>query len=337
MTKVKLLLLLLFLTGFVLAAKAVQLPGLIKPGFITADNDQLFIVDGTTVYIYSLKDFSLQTKFGRRGEGPQEFQPLPRINRNGVALNIQPDSIIVFSVGKASYFTRAGKFKGQSKTFSFFDNYTVWKDRFVGLGNKMENEIEYMTVNIYDPQFTKEKEIGKIKSYDRRQKLKATSFLKQPLLYSSNDKIFLNDDDGLIHVFDKNGKELEPIKLDYTPKKFSSSDKDKYWNFFKTDSRFKPRVEVLKKIMGFPDSYPKIRHFLVSGKKIYVLTYNDVKEKKEFLIYDLSGKFLGKKLVPLQEMNVLELCPYTIFNGKLYQIIENEESEEWELRIDSLE
>jgi hypothetical protein len=337
MTKVKLVLLFLLITELVLTAKIVQLPDLLKPGFVTVDNDQLFIVDGTTVYIHSLEDFSLQTKFGRRGEGPQEFQPLPRINREGVALNIQPDYIIVFSVGKASFFTRQGKFKGQSRTFSFFDNYIVWKDRFAGMGNKLEKKNEYITVNIFSPDFQKEKEILKIQNYDRRKKIKATGFLKQPSIYSCDGKIFINEETGIIHIFDENGEKTNPIKPDYKPLKVTSAHKDKYWEFFKTDSRFKHRIEGLKQIMDFPEYFPMIRHFLVSDKKVYVLTYREVKGRREFYIYDLSGNFLTKKLGPLKEINVLELCPYTIFKGKLYQLVENQQTEEWELHIDSLE
>jgi hypothetical protein len=34
--------------------------------------------------------------------------------------------------------------------------------------------------------------------------------------------------------------------------------------------------------------------------------------------------------------NILQYYPYTIHNGSLYQLIENEDTEEWELHVNGL-
>ena len=85
------ILLLFCLSSFQLAAQVVPLPVLINPDSITVDNHQIYITDKETIYIFSVVDFKLKTKFGKEGEGPKEF----KINPAGVAnlqLDIHPDT-----------------------------------------------------------------------------------------------------------------------------------------------------------------------------------------------------------------------------------------------------
>jgi hypothetical protein len=46
---------------------------------VQVDKNQLYITDGASVFIYSLKDYQLQKKFGKRGEAPGEFLVDPNI------------------------------------------------------------------------------------------------------------------------------------------------------------------------------------------------------------------------------------------------------------------
>jgi hypothetical protein len=100
-------------TNPVLAVKIVPLPQLQKPNTLAVDDNQIYIADGTSLYIYSLKDFSLKKKFGRDGEGPQEFK------RKIYLINIQHDYIVINSLGKVSYFAKNGKFIKEMKTLIF--------------------------------------------------------------------------------------------------------------------------------------------------------------------------------------------------------------------------
>jgi len=58
------------------AGKTVPLPALLNPDLIEVQGDDMFIAQDSVISIFSLKDFSLKNKFGKRGEGPQEFKPL---------------------------------------------------------------------------------------------------------------------------------------------------------------------------------------------------------------------------------------------------------------------
>ncbi|MCI0470025.1 MAG: hypothetical protein L0Y73_00030, partial [Candidatus Aminicenantes bacterium] len=84
------------------AGKIVEMPELLSPGAMLADNNRLYIADGAHVFIYLTKDFSLEKKFGRAGEGPQEF--IEEI----YTLGLQGEYITIDSVGKLSFFTKEG-------------------------------------------------------------------------------------------------------------------------------------------------------------------------------------------------------------------------------------
>jgi hypothetical protein len=74
--------------------------------------------------------------------------------------------------------------------------------------------------------------------------------------------------------------------------------------------------------------------FHVTGGKIYVMTNKETVGKNEFIIFDLKGNVLKKLFIPVApfEESMIPLF-YTISNGKLYHLVDNEETEEWEVRI----
>jgi hypothetical protein len=69
----------------------------------------------------------------------------------------------------------------------------------------------------------------------------------------------------------------------------------------------------------------------VTDGKIYVHTFIEKDGKTGFLIFDTKGKFLEKQFLNVYLKKMLEPYPFTIKNGKLYQLVENIDEEEWEL------
>ncbi len=56
----------------------------------------------------------------------------------------------------------------------------------------------------------------------------------------------------------------------------------------------------------------------------------------DHFLYDFKVRFIKKINLPVQEQSVLEISPYTIHNNSIYQMVENESDEMWELKITSL-
>lgn len=102
-------------------------------------------------------------------------------------------------------------------------------------------------------------------------------------------------------------------------------------DFYKTDPRYKDNFLMIKSMIGFPDSFPNIREFFVIGEKIFVLTYSGKPGKEELIVFDNTGKFQKTVNLPLQAANAHELYPFNFSGDKVYQLLENEENEEWEL------
>ncbi len=94
--------------------------------------------------------------------------------------------------------------------------------------------------------------------------------------------------------------------------------------------------EQVKKLIDFPEYYPFIMNYHIANDMIYILTYKKEANASAFVILDINGKFINKIMLPLPEVNSLETCPYTIFNGKFYMLRFDEDSEMWNLHINDL-
>ena len=88
--------------------------------------------------------------------------------------------------------------------------------------------------------------------------------------------------------------------------------------------------QFLKNIIEFPEYFPHFQFAVPDKKHIYVTTYHRQNGKAEFFIFDYNGKLIKRLFVPFHDKNITEGFPYTIRNGILFQLNENED-EEWEL------
>ncbi len=68
MKKSLILIFVFFFAFFTFAGEKAVLPELLRPNGLTIDGEKMYISDGPTVFVYSLKDFKLQKKFGSEGE-----------------------------------------------------------------------------------------------------------------------------------------------------------------------------------------------------------------------------------------------------------------------------
>lgn len=335
MTKFKMFFISLFLlVGLVFAEKSVTLPGLAVPFYIKADDTHLFITDGPTVNIYSLKDYRLVKRFGRAGEGPQEFNVNPRKSAGSVFIFLHTDYLLVNSRGKVSYFSKAGKFIKESRVNSRGTRFQPLGKQFAGEGFSRENNILYNIRNIYDSNFKRGKELYRRKAFSQLEGDMNPFYMVSPITRVYDDKVFINDDEELkIHVFDSRGNKLSSIGCQYKKLVITDEYKKKIRHWYKTYRYFKDRYQLWKNRLKFPEHFPATRWFDVADHKIYVLTHKKKNKKSEFIILDLDGKFLKTVMVPLVEKDERLWYPYTIKNEKLYQLVENHDQEEWELHV----
>ena len=324
--------LILFSAVFFLPAKIVVLPEVLKPEMIEVNDDQVCITEKATVYIYSLKDFKLRKKFGREGEGPQEFQVQPDL-RSRLHIDIQPDYILVNSLAKISFFTLDGKFKNEIRSSITDWHFKPIGKNYVGYSFLRENELDYFTINLYDSKFKKLSRVVKHKYFYQRSKFFKVDMIRFPLFYICDNKIFIDEEFSRVSVFDKDGKRLKDIDEGFQKVEITDRHKKNFIEFFKKDPRTRDQYESVKSRMKFASHFPSVRYFHAADKKIYVLTFEEKGGKSKFLIFDINGKALKTCYLPVAELNVFEVLPYTIKGDRFYQFVESEDGEEWELHI----
>lgn len=325
------LLMVLFVTLLGSETKVIPMPKLMKPQLILLDKTQMYVTEDTSIYIYSLKDFKLIKKFGKRGEGPQEFMINPQLP---LYLNVQTKDIIVQSFGKLSWFSKDGEYKKELKLPNPLILFIQpFGKNFIGL-QVTQGEKRWRKLNLYDDKINELKTITKME--DAFQQGKGTRVLENhPFNVIYDKKLFLAwENNIIIKVLDTELKELYSVKYDAEKRKVTEEDKKDIIHFLKTNPATKDFFELLKPI-HFPTYFPAIQNLFVTNNKIYIFTFNKKNEKEisEFLIFDIKGKFLKQGFFPLKMSSPILPYPYSIHEGYLYQMVEDVDEEEWALHV----
>ncbi len=332
MIKIFTLLLLLFFAGFNFAENVVRIPAIGRPDTLTVTQKHLYVTEGATVYVYLLKNLELIKKFGKEGEGPQEFSLNPYYYRGGVLLNVENSNIYICCINKISVFSSDLSFKKEVRVKSGLE-FIPYKEKFLGYELINEGKVTYRVLNIYDSNLNKLKEV--FRNEHSVQQGKGAMPLGSNFFFRTNgNKIFVcGSTEFIIDVYDNNGKKLYSIKHNYEKLKVQEDFKKNVYNFYKTSRLYKQNYEWIKQQLRFPDYFPAIRDFIIDEDMLYVRTWNYSEKEVEVIICSINGNFLKKLFLPIISNDSLNPYPYTIKNRKIYQMIENEEKEEWKLHI----
>lgn len=297
------------------------------------DKTQMYITHGTSIYIYSLKDFKLVKKFGKQGEGPSEFMFNPQTGVLSLFLSVYTEDITVHSAGKVSWFTKDGIFKKTSKLPNpFISKIQPFGKNLIGIKAEFGQE-SWQSLCLYDDQFNELKNI--VKMPHPFQPGKGTRILEgNPTASVYGNTLFTAwDKDFIIKVFDTDINELYTIKRDEKRRKITEDLKKEIIDYMKTSPESKDYYEFLKPFT-FPEYFPSIGDMSISDDTIYVLTFTEDEAKNdECIIMDLKGKLLKRVFLPLKKSTPLLSYPYFFREGSLYQIVENEDEEQWEMQI----
>jgi len=309
----------------------------VMPDTISVDDHRFYITEGFSVFIYSLKDFNLQIKFGRRGEGPEEFKSKPQVY-------VQGNHILVNSTAKVSFYTKKGSCIREVNNIVIGRNFQPLGNQYVGYHSSVDNDgVRYSGIYIYDSTFVRTKNIYNYKSIAQSEvgkgwHLFAKTYLKP--LVCDNKIIVAGEADFVIDVFDDKGEKLVTINREYQRVKLTKTHKEKVLNLYKTRPSTAPDYDWWKKNIHFPEYFPAIRTIYTAGKKIYVRTYREKDNKSEFFVFDSQGKLYKQVYLPIASSSAKNAYPYLydsspffIKNGNLYQLILDEETEKWFLYV----
>jgi hypothetical protein len=318
------------------AKKLATLQELMKPQYMIVDDDKLFIAEGISVYIYSMKDYRLLKKFGKPGEGPGEFKINPFAGP-GLVLYPYPHHLLVNSQGKVSYYSRDGDLIKEMKSPPLVVLKQV-KNNFVGSGMvTKEGGGIFLCVNLFNSKLEKIKQIYLTDipvDWGTGMNLPYT-----PLAYRVfKDKIYIPE--GMaslaINVFDGNGEKLYSIKKKYKQLKVDDAYRKRILQWYKNESPLKAFWGILRKKIKFKSHFPSIKDIAVDNEGIFVFTYKKQNDLTECIILDLEGNEQKHTFLPFPDAFPLTPICYSIQNNRFYTLVENEDDEMWELHVEEI-
>jgi hypothetical protein len=72
------------------------------------------------------------------------------------------------------------------------------------------------------------------------------------------------------------------------------------------------------------------------NQRLYVITWNKKGPATICFLYDITGKLLGEIHIDMKSATPILPFPFTIKDGKFYQLVENEETGDWELFVSNI-
>jgi len=309
--------------------KVASLPELLNVETLRVKHDRFFLIEGATIFIYSLNDFKLIKKIGRKGEGPREFKVDASL-AEPLRIEIHPKYILANSMGKISFFTLDGEFIKEMRAINV-RLLQPFGENFVGESFIMVKNILYRTINIYDPGVKKIKEVYREKFYIQPGQTVVLDETNDKVRVF-NDKIFISGiDEFKFNIYDKDGKLINTIKREFEKRKLLDKHKKEIIDYVRIEHSF--LYKYLGNRLELPDYFPPILNFYVDSKHFYVGTFIEKDGKMKFLIFDAKGKYLRTVFLPIFKKSLIEIFPLGFYKGKLYQVVENEETEEWGLHV----
>ncbi|MCP5049184.1 MAG: hypothetical protein GY940_18590 [bacterium] len=327
-----LMLIILMVTGTVFADKVATLDDLLKPKLLYVDTDRYYVVEDHSVFIYSLANNQLITKFGKKGEGPREFNRV-------LLVSIADGKLVVNSRGKVSLYTRDGEFIQEKRPTTRSFIFKPMGQQFVGYQQAADEGVRYWVINLYDDKLKKVKELNRYKfTLQQHGKFNLYEIFRWPLLANGNGSIYVQGaKDGVIQCFDTKGKQLHTITPQIEPVPFTKQEEKKLREFLSKDVRYDGRYARFGARSYVPEFYPAIKALHLDGDKLYLVTHKRAGGPRMFecIVMDLKGNILKRGQVHIRTTSPLleDEFPYHIKDGKFYQVIENEDDEEIELHV----
>lgn len=102
-------------TPTTLFSQEAVLNDIFDPGMITVQDEEMIVVEGPIIYVFSLPEISIKLSFGKQEQGPGEMSDLPYIDNRAISL---PEAYFVDSQEKVLYFAKDGAFIREKKNQS---------------------------------------------------------------------------------------------------------------------------------------------------------------------------------------------------------------------------
>jgi len=340
MRKIALILILVLCVTYAFGKKTAVLQDVLRPEAVATGNNELYVLDDTNVYVYSLDNFKLKTKFGKKGNGPGEFNPQDFIR---IILHAYDDEVLLCAGFKMAKFSKAGKLL-MEKTTPFFaiqpipmgNQYAIstFEQSGTGVNNMVVKMFNGKLEQLNTLYAREDIHVQKSQKLDIPNELIFTGV-------SSDGKLFVFDqkNEFRIDVYDEKGKAVKKIEIPYKKIKVDEKFKKETMAWLKVQPMYRTLPADLKQMLHFHEYLPPMRSFKVNGKRLYVETYKRNGDKCEFYVLDTDGKVLNKVYLTVPDYGKVHVntnTTHTFVGDKYYYLKEDMDTEKWELYIETI-
>jgi hypothetical protein len=331
----------------------IPLPDLLEPIAIEVTETSIYIPEKSVISVYSRRDFHLEQRFGKQGEGPGEFRYPPYVTA-------YPGFLLINNSSKLMFYSRQGEFIKEVK-LPFSYNYWAWPllvagENYVGIPLEITEKREILHVcRIYDAAFEPIKVLADriVPSIPppppvprpgaRSVRIPKQDYQAAPDCISCfviGETIYLADTRQGFHigVLDQKGKPLHIIDKPHKSRKVSS----RYKRAFMEKLESLPQWDRMKDIFNvrFKEIFPAFFSIKSDGERIYVVTYAEKESRYEIITMDLKGHELSRSFsFPIKPFaRVFSDFPaidnaYDIHVGKLYYLTYDDPTDVYQLNI----
>ncbi len=304
-----------------------------KPESVTFGNGYMYVLEGTTIYIYKESDFTFVKKFGKNGEGPGELKKM----MFGAPLVVMPhnDKVYISSSSKVSVFSKTGDFIEEHK-IAPFDSYFPFGDKYVCMSTAEKDgnpQLRVLALFLADSKFKKGKLLYKTDfqtGMNVQFNFPIAPFYPTP----EGDKLYITvgREGFAINEYNTNGDIVNKIRKKVKKLPVPADYKNKTTEWFKTDPNYKNMYSFFKNRISFREAFPPIFFMWPDGNRLNIFTNNMKGEDRECIITDTKGKEIKKVYLPIPHTYGLGFTsPYIIHKGHFYKFVENVDDETWEL------
>lgn len=320
-----------------------NLPYLNKPDNIVIKGNKLYVLEESSILVYSMSDLRFLNKFCQKGEGPKELTVNPYIANHFV---VDGDQVVITGTNKILYYTMAGDYIKERRKGPTVMRLVPIKDHFVAhIQTRNHRRQFFAVITLYDQNFDKITILHEEEVFITG--IKFSPIPDVPHFAVLGDEIYLEKSrEGFrIDVFNFKGEFLRTITQNIPPKKLNEKDKQTILDAMRGDPKMARQIvsvggwKEYRKILNihYPKTYPIITQMIPADGKIYIETSLKEKEHKVYFILDPQTDQFTKITMPtfkhpfLDAMMGLGNVLYSISKGTFFYLTENEETDNWEL------
>ncbi len=314
--------------GTASAELVAKMPRVMNPFFMTISDGRMYIVENeVAVHIFDLnaKGVSFVKTFGRKGQGPGEFNFI-------YAVRPFKDHLDIPGSNKLARFSRDGDYQSEVVVTVGAFKGAVYRigEGYVARDVDFSEKGATTTIRLYDKDFKLIREIGNRNEPMGFTKINLVANYYAPRV--SGDRIYVIDaaEEAVVTVHDRNGVREGEIRLPLAPLKMTEALKAAVIKPLKEGwDGMMPWAEY-EKLLFFPNRTPGLDYFEVVDGAFVARTYKYREDQVEFARFDERGRELGRLDLPFtgRLSNGILFCFY---QGLYYHLRENPDDDAWEL------